>query len=76
MTDHGMRIIHDEVWTDRVTRTWEICKQRVERTGVRHLAKLIDREQVAFIDGFDALLNAYRSGAMQYGAIVAEKPLV
>ena len=76
MTGHGMRIIHDEVWTDRVTRTWEICKQRVERTGVRHLAKLIDREHVAFIDGFDALLNAYRSGAMQYGAIVAEKPLV
>ena len=76
MTDHGMRITHDEVWTDRVTRTWEICKQRVERTGVRHLAKLIDREQVDFIDGFDALLNAYRSGAMQYGAIVAEKPLV
>ncbi len=74
MTDYGMRITHDEVWTDRVTRTWEICKQRVERAGVRHLAKWIDREQVDFIDGFDALLNAYRSGAMQYGAIVAEKP--
>ncbi len=76
MTNHGMRIVHDEVWTDRVTRTWEICKQRVERTGIRHLAKLIDREQLDFIDGFDALLNAYRSGAMQYGAIVAEKPVV
>ncbi len=75
MTAHGMTIKHTEVWTDRVMRTWEICKQRVERTGVRHLAKLLDREQVDFIDGFDALLNAYRSGAMQYGAIVAEKPL-
>lgn len=75
MTAHGMTIKHNEVWTDRVMRTWEICKQRVERTGVRHLAKFIDREQVGFIDGFDALLNAYRSGAMQYGAIVAEKPL-
>jgi tocopherol O-methyltransferase len=75
MTQHGMRITHNEVWTERVMRTWEICKQRVERSGVRHLAKLIDREQLDFIDGFDALLNAYRSGAMQYGAIVAEKPL-
>ncbi len=73
MTEQGMRIIHNEDWTDRVTRTWEICKRRVERTGVRHLAKILDREQVDFIDGFDALLNAYRSGAMQYGAIVAEK---
>jgi hypothetical protein len=37
------------------------------------LAKWVDQEQVAFIDGFDALLNAYRTRAMQYGAIVARK---
>ncbi len=73
MTDHGMRMVHNVDWTDRVTKTWEICKQRVERSGVRHLAKILDREQVDFLDGFDALLDAYRSGAMQYGAIVAEK---
>lgn len=70
---HGMEVIEQVDWTDRVARTWEICKQRVERTGVRHLAKWIDQEQVAFIDGFDALLNAYRTRAMQYGAIVARK---
>jgi tocopherol O-methyltransferase len=75
MTDQGLQIRHNVDWTDRVTKTWEICKQRVQRTGVRHVAKLLDREQVDFIDGFDALLNAYRSGAMQYGAIVAEKPI-
>ena len=74
MKDQGLKILHNVDWTQRVTKTWEICKQRVQRTGVRHLAKLIDREQVEFIDGFDALLGAYRSGAMQYGAIVAEKP--
>lgn len=74
MTDQGLQIRHNVDWTDRVTKTWEICKQRVERLGVRHLAKLLDHEQVNFIDGFDSLLNAYRSGAMQYGAIVAEKP--
>ena len=70
----GLQITHNVDWTDRVTRTWEICKRRVQRSGVRQLAKLLDREQVDFIDGFDALLNAYRSGAMQYGAIVAVKP--
>jgi tocopherol O-methyltransferase len=70
---HGMEVIEQVDWTDRVARTWEICKQRVERTGVRHLAKWVDQEQVAFIDGFDALLNAYRTRAMQYGAIVARK---
>jgi tocopherol O-methyltransferase len=75
LTDHGMRVIHNADWTSRVTKTWEICKQRVDRTGVRRLAKLLDREQVDFIDGFDALLSAYRSGAMQYGVIVAQKPV-
>ena len=74
MTQHGMRILHNVDWTDRVTRTWEICKQRVERIGLRRLARVFGREHVDFIDGFDALLNAYRSGAMQFGAIVAEKP--
>ncbi|EMI19577.1 cyclopropane-fatty-acyl-phospholipid synthase family protein [Rhodopirellula maiorica SM1] len=73
MTDGGLRVTYNEDWTDRVARTWEICKQRVQRSGVRHIAKVLDREQVDFIDGFDTLLNAYRSGAMQYGAIVAEK---
>ncbi|WP_372897839.1 cyclopropane-fatty-acyl-phospholipid synthase family protein [Stieleria sp.] len=73
MVQNGLEIRHNVEWTDRVARTWEICKRRVQRTGVRHLARVLDREQVDFIDGFDALLNAYRSGAMQYGAIVAEK---
>tara|TARA_R110002073_G_scaffold59094_1_gene149185 strand:+ start:6601 stop:7437 length:837 start_codon:yes stop_codon:yes gene_type:complete len=73
ITDGGMRVTHNEDWTARVAQTWEICKQRVQRTGVRHIAKVLDRDQVDFIDGFDTLLQAYRSGAMQYGAIVAEK---
>lgn len=74
MTDNGLEIEYRVDWTQRVMRTWEICKRRVQRTGVRHLAKWLDREQVDFIDGFDTLLEAYRSGAMQYGAIVARKP--
>ncbi|MCS7470905.1 methyltransferase domain-containing protein [Stieleria sp. ICT_E10.1] len=73
MVRNGLKIRHNVDWTERVARTWEICKRRVQRTGIRHLARVLDREQVDFIDGFDALLNAYRSGAMQYGAIVAEK---
>ncbi|HBJ34987.1 MAG TPA: hypothetical protein DDZ51_09550, partial [Planctomycetaceae bacterium] len=75
ITDQGLQIRHNIDWTERVTKTWEICKQRVKKLGVRHVAKLLDREQVSFIDGFDSLLRAYRSGAMQYGAIVAEKPI-
>lgn len=75
LADNGLKVVHDVDWTDRVARTWEICKRRVERTGVRQLARWIDREQLDFIDGFDVLLNAYRTGAMQYGAMVAQKAL-
>jgi tocopherol O-methyltransferase len=69
----GFRVTQSVDWTQRVLKTWEICKRRVERSGVRQLARFLDREQVAFLDGFDVLLDAYRTGAMQYGAIVAQK---
>ncbi len=74
MTDAGLEVTHSEDWTERSAKTWEICKQRVSRSGVRYLAKILDQDQVAFLDGFDTLLNAYRTGAMQYGSIVAKRP--
>jgi tocopherol O-methyltransferase len=72
--DAGLELRHEVDWTRRAEKTWEICKRRVSRSGVRHLAAMLDRDQVAFLDGFDTLLEAYRSGAMQYGAIVAQLP--
>lgn len=74
MRDAGLVVKKETDWTQQVMKTWEICQQRVSRTGVRSLARLLDQEQVAFLDGFEVLLNAYRTGAMQYGALVAEKP--
>lgn len=71
----GLRVTQSVDWTERAARTWEICKERVKRYGIRYVARVLDNDQVTFIDGFDALLNAYRTGAMQYGAIIAEKPL-
>ncbi|MCA9016261.1 MAG: class I SAM-dependent methyltransferase [Planctomycetaceae bacterium] len=61
-------------WTNRVSQTWEICQKRVQKTGVRWLARLIDRDTVMFLDRFDTILKAYESGAMQYGCFIARKP--
>ncbi len=61
-------------WTDRVAQTWEICRQRTRWTGVRLLARLIDRDTVMFLDRFETILAAYRSGAMRYGCFVAHRP--
>jgi tocopherol O-methyltransferase len=71
--DAGLKIVHKGIWTRQVERTWELCRNRVERTGVRHLARILGKNHTLFLDHFDAILNAYKSGAMEYGFFVAEK---
>ncbi len=74
MSDAGLTVEQDHDWTTRVERTWEICRRRVRRCGVRWLAGLIDRDTAMFLDRFDTILAAYRSGAMRYGCVIAKKP--
>jgi tocopherol O-methyltransferase len=70
----GLTMAANEDWTDRVAKTWEICRDRVRRSGVRCLAQLVNRDTVLFLDRFETILAAYRSGAMKYGCFVATKP--
>ncbi len=74
MIDAGLVPIQEEICTEKVSQTWEICRQRVERWRVRNVAKVIDRDSVRFIDAFPTILEAYRTRAMDYGIFVAEKP--
>jgi tocopherol O-methyltransferase len=74
MTDAGLTVERDYDWTARVEHTWEICRRRVRRFGVRWLARLVDRDTVMFLDRFETILGAYRSGAMRYGCFIAHKP--
>jgi tocopherol O-methyltransferase len=69
----GMTMVDTGLWTRQVEKTWEICLDRVQRSGVRHLAKRLGSNHVLFLDHFQAILDAYRSGAMEYGYFVAEK---
>ena len=69
----GLRVEHCLDWTLRVSRTWEICRDRVRRSGVRWIAPFLGYESALFLDRFDAILDAYRSGAMKYGCFVARK---
>ncbi len=39
------------------------------------LARMIDRNTVMFLDRFETILQAYRSGAMKYGCFIAERSL-
>ena len=72
-TSAGMQMVESQLWTEKVLKTWEICKQRVDRSGVRWLAKMVGQNHTLFLNRFTAILDAYRSGAMEYGCFVAEK---
>jgi tocopherol O-methyltransferase len=74
ITDAGLVLERGFDWTSRVTRTWELCEERVRRSGVRWLARLIDRNTVVFLDCFQTILKAYQSGAMKYGCFIARVP--
>lgn len=73
-TDAGLNVERTEIWTDRVSKTWEICRDRVTRSKVRWLAKILGRDHVMFLDRFDAILEAYRTRAMEYGCFIAVRP--
>jgi tocopherol O-methyltransferase len=61
-------------WTRRVERTWELCEARIRSWNIPGLARRIDPAQALFVEHFTTLLNAYRSGAMHYGCLVASRP--
>jgi tocopherol O-methyltransferase len=66
-----IRACHD--WTSSVTKTWEICRDRVRKFGLHWLARAVDQNSVMFLDRFNTILEAYQTGAMKYGCFVAER---
>jgi tocopherol O-methyltransferase len=72
--DAGLEVEFVADWTKQVDRTWEICRDRVHRFGIHRVAHWVDRGQIIFLDRFQTILDAYRSGAMEYGCFVARKP--
>ena len=74
MTDAGLVVEVEQDWTARVSRTWELCDERVRRLGLPWLAGFVDPAQRLFLEHFRTLLVAFRSGAMQYGCLVARRP--
>ncbi|MGH9579842.1 MAG: SAM-dependent methyltransferase [Terriglobales bacterium] len=67
----GIRLIHEENLTRRVTRTWEICRQRARAAG--GALRLLPRPVREFVGGMDVILEAYRCGELDYSLLVAEK---
>lgn len=73
LTAAGLAVRGFDDLTPHVTRTWEICLDRVRRSGVGWIAPLAGRSMTRFLNHFGTLLEAYRAGATRYGLFVAEK---
>lgn len=73
LTTGGLTIEHTSDLTQRVARTWDVCEQRVRRSGVGLLARLAGRDTLEFVRHFRTLGEAYETRAMIYGCIVARR---
>jgi tocopherol O-methyltransferase len=69
----GLRLSHYEDWSDRVARTWKICQERVQRWRLQHVARIVDRSSVDFLEKFQTMIDAYARGSLRYGCLIAEK---
>ena len=72
--DAGLEVRKVTDLTSRVIRTWEVCQRRVQLSGVSAVSGLFGKDIPRFLNNFQTILQAYRSGAMKYCSIVATKP--
>ena len=64
---------HEDL-TSQVRATWEILTSRVDRWWLWPLRSLVGRDVRRFVDGFPLIAEAYESGAMTYGLLLADRP--
>jgi tocopherol O-methyltransferase len=76
MSDAGLVMRQSHDWTARVIKTWEICLQRIRRAHLGGIARLLGSRAISFLNRFETILEAYRTGAMRYGALIFEAPAV
>jgi tocopherol O-methyltransferase len=74
MSDAGLVMRQSHDWTARVMKTWEICLQRIRRAHLGGIARLLGSRAICFLDRFETIFEAYRTGAMRYGALIFEAP--
>jgi tocopherol O-methyltransferase len=72
MSEAGLVMRQSQDWTARVAKTWEICLGRIRRARLGAIARLVGSSAVGFLDRFETILAAYRTGAMRYGAFIFE----
>jgi tocopherol O-methyltransferase len=74
MDEAGLKSCSFVDLSEKVARTWEICLERARRWRIQFLAGCAGPSMVRFVDRFETILSAYRTGALRYGCFVAAAP--
>jgi tocopherol O-methyltransferase len=73
MRGAGLRVTSADDVTDKVCRTWALCRPVLNFPLVKTMLAVGGGKLRAFADSFAAIDEAYHSGAMRYGMFVAQK---
>ena len=69
----GMTVVCCETLACEVSRTWDICAERLHTT--RWLLTLLPRRFRAFQKSVELMREGFRSGQLDYTVLVAQKPV-
>jgi tocopherol O-methyltransferase len=70
----GLNVTLFEDLSANVSKTWDLAIELIGKPALWKFAASRRKEFMAFLDGFAAMRAGYKSKALVYGALVAEKP--
>lgn len=73
MTDAGLTVTVAEDITSHVAPTWDHCARMVQNPFIRFFVRFMDRPTQRFVKSFPLMQEAYETGAMAFGLLVAQK---
>jgi tocopherol O-methyltransferase len=73
ISDSGLKITSFDDLSSRVSRTWDLAAGLVRNPALWRFAATHGKDFLAFLKSIAAMKAGYKSGALVYGLILAEK---
>lgn len=73
LREAGIEIVAFEDATERIIKTWEICRRRTEHPLIRWLLPWASPSIRRFVDSFATIQSAFLHGALIYGMMAGQK---
>lgn len=70
----GLNVTLFDDLTANVKKTWDLAIELIRKPALWKFAAVRGKDFLAFLEGFAAMKAGYTSGALIYGALVAQKP--